>query len=250
MISYKTPKEIATMQTGGKILKEVADAVVAQARPGITTLELDAMATKLLKEKGGDISFATVEGYHWATCTPINEQVVHTPPSQRVLKEGDILTLDIGILYQGLHVDYATSVYIGKQEPNEIKKFLDTGREAVEKALRVVRPGGYLGEISKVLQETIETNGYFILKELTGHGIGKELHEEPYVFCFLDRPVEKTLKLKPGLTIAIEVMYSMGTEEIAYEPGNAWSIISADRSLTACFEKSVAIGENNAILLT
>jgi len=250
MIDYKTEEEIKIMSEGGKKLKQILERLIKFVKPGITTLAIENEAQKLIKEEKAEVSFDKVEGYQFATCLPVNEQIVHTPPSERVLKKGDLLTIDIGLYYQGFHTDCAKTMVVGEEERGEIKRFLDTGREALKKAIEKIKVGGYLGEVSKAIETIIKKNGYFVIKKLTGHGIGKDLHEDPFVFGFLDRPVEKTLKIKPGLVLAVEVIYSMGTEEMAFEKDNDWSIVTKDGSLSSCFEKTVAVTKNGVLILT
>lgn len=250
MIHLKSREEIALMQEGGKRLMQAVEELLPQIIPGQTTNEVDAIAEQLIEKYGGEPSFKRVPKYFWSTCLPVNEQVVHTPPSDRVLKDGDVLTIDIGMYFKGFHTDYATTVIVGTQKDQEKIKFLKVGQEALEKALTVAKAGHYLGEIAQIMQTEIYNNNYFILKELTGHGVGKDLHEDPYVPNFLDRPVEKTYKMREGLVIAVEIIYSMGTEKIAFEKGNAWSITSQDKSLTACFERSIGITDEKTYVLT
>lgn len=249
MIKLKTPEEIKIMAEGGKRLINVVDQLVPEIKEGTKTEYIDKLAEDLILKQGGTPSFKKVPGFFWSICIPINEQVVHTPPSGRVIKTGDMVTLDIGMYYQGYHTDYAITVLVGEKDPKK-EKFLEIGKQTLEKAIQKAQAGHFLGEISEVIQKEIYGNGYFILKELTGHGVGKDLHEEPYVLGFVDRPVEKTYKIKPGLVIAIEIIYSMGTEKIAYEKGDDWSIITRDKSLSACFERSVAITDKNTVILT
>jgi len=250
MIDYKTEEEIKIMSEGGKKLKQILERLIKFVKPGITTLAIENEAQRLIKEEKAEVSFDKVEGYQFATCLPVNEQIVHTPPSERVLKKGDLLTIDIGLYYQDFHTDCAKTMVVGEEEKGEIKRFLDTGREALKKAIEKIKVGGYLGEVSKAIETIIKKNGYFVIKKLTGHGIGKDLHEDPFVFGFLDRSVEKTLKIKPGLVLAVEVIYSMGTEEMAFEKDNDWSIVTKDGSLSSCFEKTVAVTKNGVLILT
>ncbi len=249
MINLKTNDQIAIMATGGKILKKVADEVEKHIKPGVTTKALDELADTLLTKYGAEASFKKVKGYKYATCLPVNEQAVHTMPSSRVLKSGDIITLDIGAYYKGFHTDYAISVPVGQVE-DKVTKFLETGKATLERAIKMVKEGEYLGTIAKFIQSEIEGNGYFILKDLTGHGIGRELHEDPYVPNYLDRGIEKTYKIQSGFVMALEIIYSMGSEKIAYEPGVPWSIVSEDRSLSACFERTVAVSDKKTFILT
>lgn len=250
MITLKTPEEIEIMKVGGKILKNVVDELVPWIQEGQSTLEIDKKAEELIRSQGAEPSFKTVNGYDWTICIPINEQAVHTPPSNRVVQDGDLVTVDIGVLYKGFHTDYATSKVVGTKVNPDTQRFLEVGKETLEKAIARVHAGTHLGELGEFIYNEITSNGYFIMKELTGHGIGRELHEDPYVLNFLDRPVQKTYKIKPGFVFALEIIYSMGSEEIAYEKGNSWSIISKDKSLSACFEKTLAVTEEKTFILT
>jgi methionyl aminopeptidase len=250
MIDYKSEEEMELMRQGGEMLRNVVTELLPRVKEGMTTQEVDRIATELIKNQGGDISFNKVKGYHWSTCLCINEQVVHTRPSKRKLKNGDVFTVDIGVYYKNFHTDFATTFVIGGKTDPETEKFLETGKKTLEKAIAKANAGARIGEISKVIQDNIYGEGYFILKELTGHGVGRELHEDPFVPGYLDRKIEKTLEIKPGLVIAIEVIYSKGTEDIAYESGDDWSITSSDLSLTACFEHTIAITKKGTIVLT
>lgn len=247
MINPKSPQEIEIMRQAGEKLKKVVKKILPKIKPGVRPQEIDSLAEKEILKLGGKPSFRTVKGYRWTICLPVNEQIVHTPPIGRRLREGDLVTLDIGLLYKGYHVDYATTIYLG-DPPAKVKKFLDKGKEALERALGKIKAGVYLGEVSQIIQRTIEEAGYSIVKELSGHGIGKRLHEDPFVLNFLDRPIGKTLRLPEGLTIAVEVIYSMGKGEIVYEP-DGWSIRTLDRSLSACFEHTIVVGKNQAEIL-
>ncbi len=250
MIHLKKPEEILLMIEGGKRLQETVRELLPVIQAGMTTNDIDKEAEKLIKKNGGEPSFKRVPRYTWSTCLPINEQVVHTPPSKRILKKEDVLTVDIGIYYRGFHTDYATTFVVGGKSNEETQRFLQTGKETLAKAIKKVQNNRYLGEISQCIEEELLKNKFFALKALTGHGVGKELHEDPFVPGYLDKKVEKTYKMRTGLALAIEVIYSMGTEEIAHEKGKEWSIISKDKSLTACFEDTVAITDKGTIVLT
>lgn len=249
MAHLKTEEEIAVMVEGGKRLKKIVNELRPMLRAGIRTREIDREAESLIQKYEGEASFRKVPRYYWNTCLPINEQVVHTPPSDRVVQTGDLLTLDIGLYYRGYHTDYAETVLVGEDDPTK-RRFLDVGEETLAKAIGQAKVGNRLGHIALAIQKEMERNSFFVLKELTGHGIGKELHEDPYVPGFLDSPIEKTSLIKPGLVIAIEVIYAMGTERIKYEKGEDWSIVTADGSLSACFEHTVAVTENGVRILT
>ncbi len=250
MIHLKTDAEIEIMKQSGAILRKSVEELMPQVVEGMTTMELDQLAEKLIRKNGGEPSFNKVPGYSWTTCVPVNEQIVHTPPSDRVLKKGDVLTVDIGAYFKGFHSDYATTVVIGGVTDPKVKKFLEVGQKTLDLAIAAAKNGHYIGEISAVIEREVRGNGYYILKQLTGHGIGRELHEDPFVPGFLDRPIEQTYKMRPGLVIAVEIIYSMGSDKMKYESEDEWSIITADRSLAACFEKTIAITDKNTCILT
>ena len=250
MIDYKSEEEILRMREGGARLRKVVSTLLPEIKVGQTTEEIDKRAEELIIKEGGQSSFKKVKGYKWSTCLTINEQVVHTPPSSRRLADGDVLTVDIGMFYQGFHTDFATTVVVGEKSDQEKETFLEAGKQTLKAAIGEAKSGQRIGHISAAIEKGIETAGYFIMKDLTGHGVGRELHEDPFVPGYVDGAIEKSLMIKPGLVIAIEVIYSKGTEKIKPEPGNDWSIISADRSLTACFEHSVAITKKGTLILT
>ncbi len=250
MITLKSRDEITAMQIGGGILKRVLKEVVAEVKDGITTRELDSLADILIQKYGGYPGFKHVQGYKYATCICVNEQLVHTEPSARILKKGDVVTIDAGVYYEGLHTDSAETVIVENVHDVVKINFLNAGKEAVKKAITLARPGNYIGNISQKLEEIITGSGYFVVNELTGHGVGRELHEDPLIPGFVDGDIEKTPKIKPGMTLAIEIIYSMGTNRISYEKGSKWSIKTRDNSLGACFEHTIAILEKNTLILT
>lgn len=249
-VLLKTPEEIKIMQEGGAILHRVMQDLLKIVRPGITTNSLDQAARAKIKEYGADASFDKVKGYRWAICTSVNEQIVHTPPSDYILQEGDVLTIDAGVYYKGYHTDHAKTVIVGENSDPAVEKFLKVGETALAKAIDKVREGARLGEISACVQKEIEDAGYEVVKQLTGHGIGRELHEEPHVPNFLSQPIEQTLQMMPGLVIAIEPIYAMGSGEMVYEEGDSRSIATKDGSLSAQFEHTVALTDKNRIILT
>ena len=250
MITYKTDAEIEIMRAGGTKLKATMKQLVPQVRAGMTTNDINTLAEKYLHEQGAELSFNKVEGYKWAVCVPINEQVVHTPPTKRILKDGDMLTIDIGAYYQGFHTDYATTLVVGGKLTPKIDAFLKAGKEALELAIEQAHVGKRIGHISEAIEKKIVGAGYTIMKQLTGHGVGHELHEDPFIPGYVTKSIEKTMKLKPGMVLALEVIYSMGSAEIAYEEGQEWSIITADKSMSACFEHTIAITDKNTLVLT
>lgn len=248
MAILKTPEQIESMVRGGKILHDAVKHAEKVIKAGMTTLQLNDDIEAFIVSQGGEGGFKRVPGYSWATCICINEQVVHTPPSDRIIQDGDVVTVDVGVFLDGLHTDSATTVQVGTQTA-DVTQFLETGKRALGKALKQAVAGKHIGNISHAFQTEIEGAGYSIIKELTGHGVGKDLHEDPYIPCYSRGSIEKTEKLKPGMTLALEVMYAMGRPEIENEPGG-WSIKMADNSLAATFEHSIAITEKRTLILT
>ncbi len=252
MIYLKTPEEIKILRKSGKILRETVDQLRKIIQPGVRTEEIDRIAEKTIKEKDAKPSFKEVKGYYWTICAPVNEEIVHVPPSKRVLNQGDIFTLDIGVYFQGFHTDYAESFFIGdkKNAKKEVLEFLKVGRETLNKAISKFKFNHYLGEVSEAIEKNIYKNGYYVIKALSGHGIGRNLHEETLVLGYLNKPKKETLLIREGLVIAIEVIYSMGTEEMVHDKNNHWIIRTKDNSLSACFEKTVAILNKKTVIIT
>jgi methionyl aminopeptidase len=248
MIHLKTPEEIAVMREGGRKLGSILEDLLAFSTPGVVLTDIEKRACALIEKAGATASFKTVPGYKWATCLNVNEVVVHGIPTNYVLHDGDILTIDMGILYKGFHTDTAGTKSIGLSKKNE--EFLNIGKKALEKAIEQSRIGNRIGNISKVIEETIESAGYSIVKSLVGHGIGRELHEEPQIPNFLRGTIENTLPLQEGMTIAIEPIYSAGGGEIVYQNTDGWTLATRDRSLTAVFEHTLAITTNGPYVLT
>lgn len=257
MIHYKTPEEIEIMRQGGKILAEVLFETIDKVKPGVTELEIDKIAEELILKKGGYPGFKKVRGYHHATCISTNNVVVHGIPSNRILEEGDIVGIDCGVLFKGFNTDMAQTVRVTgvrkdlkKPDVFEVDKFLETGKKALKKAISVAVEGNRIGDISKTIQDIVEGQNYSIVRSLIGHGVGKKLHEEPEVPGYLSKKIEKTSKLLPGMTIAIEVIYNMGSPEVSYSSADGWTISTSDGSLSGLFERTVAITESGTEVLT
>ncbi|MCL4382685.1 MAG: type I methionyl aminopeptidase [Patescibacteria group bacterium] len=249
MISLKTKEEMEIMKKGGQILAGVMEKVKRNVRPGVSTLELDRLADKLISQKG-EPSFKKVRDYKWASCMCVNDIVVHGIPGDYKLKEGDLLGIDIGMLYQGFHSDMAQTVIVGEQKEKNKLKFLKTGQKALEKAINQALVGKHIGHLSAIIQETVEKEGYSSVRALTGHGIGKNLHEEPAIPCFLEDKVEKTPKLKEGMTLAVEIIYNQGKAQVVYRNDDGWTIQTEDGKLSGLFEDTIAITAKGPIVLT
>jgi methionyl aminopeptidase len=251
MIKIKTPEQIKIMQTCGKMLGDTVWETCAKVMPGMTEIEVDALADKLIKQKGAEPGFKKVEGYHNATCLSTNEVVVHGIPSPYVLKEGDIIGVDCGVYYKGFHTDMAETVKIGTKKDEAVDKFLTVGKKALEAGIRQARVGNHVGDISKAIQDIVEVqNGYSVVRNLVGHGVGEELHEDPEIPGYLLGRIEKTPLLKEGMVIAIEVIYNMGGPDLAFANNDGWTLQSKDGSLAGLFERSVAITANGPLIIT
>lgn len=250
MITIKTHQEIEIMREGGQILKRVMAELLPSVRPGITTKEINQKAEALIVSFGAEASFKTVKNYPWATCLPVNQQIVHTPPSEKILRDGDLLTVDIGVYYKGYHTDYATSYIVGSSANPAIAGFLRVGASALQSAVDQARVGKYIRDISQTIFHHVNTGGYHVIKELTGHGIGKKLHEDPLIPGYVLANSDQKIKLVPGMTLAIEVIYAVGTDRLKPESGSEWSLVTSDGSLSACFEKTIAVTENKPFILT
>ncbi|MBI3485761.1 type I methionyl aminopeptidase [Candidatus Daviesbacteria bacterium] len=242
-VLVRTKKELELMRKSGQIsasaLKKTLDAV----KPGISLQDLEKIAEDEILRLGGGVSFKTVPGYRWATCLTINDEVVHGIPRDIELKIGDILSIDLGAVYQSWHTDTAWSIVVGKEQ----NQFLKVGEQALWNGIDQAIEGKRIGDISEAIQNVVESNGYSIVRSLIGHGVGRELHEEPEVPGFGKKGTG--LVLKKGMTIAIEVIYTSGSGEVKLSP-DGWTIESVDHSMGGLFEMTVVIGEKKAEILT
>jgi methionyl aminopeptidase len=255
MINLKTKEEIEIMRIGGKMLAETLEEVIKNVRPGISELELDSLAEKLILEKGGEPGFKKVEGYKHATCISTNDVVVHGIPTDYKLAEGDKIGIDCGVYYKGFHTDMAQTTVVGgkslnKKYVSDINKFLKTGEKAMWEGIKAAKFGNRIGDISRAIQVIVEGQGYSMVRNLIGHGVGRELHEDPEVPGFLDRPILRTPLLEEGMTIAVEVIYNMGKKEVVYGNRDGWTIKTKDGSLSGLFERSIVITRQGTEVLT
>ena len=267
MINIKTKEEIEIMKHAGKILAEVLFEVLKNAKPGVTELELDGLAEKLILEKGAEPAFKRVEGYKHTICVSTNEVVVHGIPTDYKLKEGDILGIDCGVFYKGFNTDMAETLRVSTQNSRQrrgspkaaklkaqnydkIDRFLEIGKKALKEGIKQAKEGNRVGNISKSIQDIVESEGYSVVRSLVGHGVGKELHEEPEVPGFLVGKIEDTPLLKQGMTIAVEVIYNMGKSELVYSNDDGWTISTKDGSMSGLFERTIAITGKEPLILT
>ncbi len=252
MINIKTKEEIEIMKKGGKILAEALFETLKEVKPGITEAELDKIAENAIRKRGGEPGFMRVPGYKHTICVATNEVVVHGIPGPRVLKEGDIICIDCGVYYGGFHTDMAETIIVGSESSviKEVRDFLKTCKLALQEAISVAKAGNRVGHISKTIQDIVEGKGYSIVRSLVGHGVGRELHEEPEVPGFLQGKIERTPLLKEGMTLAVEVIATMGSPEVCYANEDGWTIKTVDNSLSAVFERTILITKDKPLILT
>ena len=247
MIQIKSQREIELMREAGRILDETRRLLESHLKPGVSTLQLDHLAEEYILSLGATPSFKGYHGFPGSICTSINEVVVHGIPStKQVLKEGDIITLDFGVNYKGYHADSATTYPIGEVSPN-ISKLLEVTEKALYVGLEMAKPGNYVSDISHAIESYVKPFGYGIVEEFTGHGIGRELHEEPYVPNF-GKPKQGPV-LKPGMTFCVEPMVNLGTKRVKILSDN-WTTVTTDRKPSAHFEHMIVITETGYDILT
>ncbi len=234
------------MKNNGQKLKQVMDEALTRVKPGVTLQEIEEVAIKKIEELGGEPSFKMVPNYHWATCINLNEGIVHGIPDDTPIKKGDLVSVDAGFYSQDFHSDMARTIEV---ETKKRTKFLQAGKRALEKAIRQARPGKRVGDISLAIEQAIKKAGYNPVKRLTGHGVGRQLHQEPMIPCFLKEEVRKTPLLKKGMVLAIEVIYTQG-EPALFVADDGWTIRTQDGKIAALFEETVALGANGPLILT
>jgi methionyl aminopeptidase len=248
MVTLKSAREIERMRASGRIVAQVLEAVEAEIRPGVTTVELDRLAEKIIQgHEGARPAFKGYGGFPASICASVNEEVVHGIPSvSRRLEAGDIIGIDVGVLMDGYHADAARTFAVGPVSA-ETRRLLAVTRSALEAGIEAAQPGARLGDVSAAIQSVAEVAGFSIVRDLVGHGIGQHLHEDPQVPNF---GIEgRGLALEPGLVIAIEPMVNVGGSEVRTLE-DAWTIVTIDGSLSAHFEHTVAITENGPDILT
>ncbi len=246
MIHIKTPEEIKIMSEGGHMLALIRDELASLAKPGITTKQLDDIAFKRIKAAGGEPSFLGHGGFPATICASVNEQIVHGIPGNQILQEGDIIGIDIGMKYKGFHNDTAVTVPVGQIDKN-IQNLLDITKKSFYAGLKEVKNGVHLGDVQNAIQKVIESAKYGIVRELTGHGVGRELQEEPSIPNFGKKGTGYILKT--GMVIAIEPMVTLGSPEINISQ-DGWTITTSDLSMSAHFEHTLAVTPSGAQILT
>jgi len=246
MITIKTSEEIQIMTEGGKILAKIMEELEKQVKAGITTKELDRAAEALILKYGAKPSFKNYKGFPACLCTSINEKLVHVVPSDSALKQGDIISLDLGLLYKGFHADMAITVGVGKIS-KKAKKLIKTTKESLDFIIKKIKPGMKTSQVGSLIENFIKKRGFGVIRELCGHGIGRNLHEEPQLPNYKD--VREEAVLKEGMTICLEPMVTLGDWRIK-KAKDGYGFETKDGSLSAHFEHTIAITKKGAKILT
>ncbi len=248
MITIKSTRELETMGVAGRILADTLALVTSRVAPGVSTWELDAVAEDFIRSHpGARPSFKGLYDFPASLCTSVNAEIVHGIPSRRrILQDGDIISIDCGVCLDGLHADSATTVAVG-QASDEVQRLLRVTQDALDEGIRAAIPGNHTGDIGHAIQRVVERAGFSVVRELVGHGIGASFHEEPQVPNF-GKP-KRGPRLVAGMTLAIEPMVNVGRREIRTLE-DKWTVVTADGSLSAHFEHTVAIDKDGPRVLT
>ncbi len=246
MIILKSKEEIEHLWESNQIVAHILSDLRKMVQPGITTLELDVYAETKIRQQGGIPAFKGYRGFPATVCVSINEQVVHGIPGSRRLKEGDIVSLDLGVILKGFYGDAAITIPVGKIS-EEAARLLDVTEKALYKGIEQAKTGKRLYDISHAIQSWVEGNRFSVVREFVGHGVGRDLHEEPQIPNFGEP--NRGVQLKRGMVLALEPMVNMGTWKVRVEP-DGWTAVTADGRLSAHFEHTIAITEDGPYILT
>src|SRR5438067_6418220 len=247
-IVCKSASEIDKMRQSGRIVRQVLDHVRVLVAPGVTTMDLERSAEKKIKELGAKPAFKGYYDYPCVLCTSVNDEIVHGIPSEkRVLKEGDIVSIDCGVILDGYYGDSAITVPVGSSVRPEVKKLLEVTKASLERAIQTVRIGGTVGDVGAAVQEMVEANGFSVVRDFVGHGIGTRLHEEPQVPNYGTRG--QGTRLREGMVLAIEPMVNSGKPGVRVLE-DKWTAVTEDGSYSAHFEHCVAVTKNGPLVLT
>lgn len=246
MIKYKSAREIKAMAAAGEIVAEVLEELREAVRPGVTTASLDRIAERRIRSRGGEPAFLGYHNFPASICSSVNEEVVHGIPGLRRLQEGDIISIDVGVLLKGYYGDAAATFPVGRVSP-EAEKLITVTRLSLQQAIEAMNRGGRLSDLSHAVQSYVEMESFSVVRSYVGHGIGKQMHEEPQVPNF-GLPGRGPV-LRAGLVLAIEPMVNAGSWEVRVLE-DQWTVVTADGRLSAHFEHTVALGENGPQVLT
>jgi methionyl aminopeptidase len=230
---------------GGSALGSVRRKLVGMVKPGLDLFEIEAAARKLIADAGAVPNFAFIDNYGFATCLMVNDEVVHCRPRHYLIKAGDLITVDVGLEWHGWQLDTADSLLAGRSDD----KFIETGRQVLDKAIMAAKLGNRVGNISKIIQDMLEKNGYAAVRQYCGHGLGRQIHEEPQIPCYLEGSIVDTPLIKPGMVLAIEVMMNEGGYKVVLDK-DGWRSRTADGSRSAQFEHSIMITTSGPRILT
>jgi methionyl aminopeptidase len=248
MVVCKSQSELDKMRRSGHIVRQVLDELRAMVAPGVSTMDLEKLAERRIKESGAKPAFKGYYGYPCVLCTSINDEIVHGIPSaKRVLKAGDIVSIDCGVVLDGYYGDAAITVAVGDSVSPERKKLMEVTEQSLYKAIEKVKIGNTISDIGGAVQEFVEANGFSVVREFVGHGIGTKLHEEPQVPNFRSRGAD--MRLREGMVLAIEPMVNSGGPE-ARVLEDKWTAVTLDGSSSAHFEHCVAVTRNGPLILT
>lgn len=246
-VTIKTAREIELMREAGRLLEKVHDELAAFIRPGISTLDIDRLGEKLIRSFGCTPNFLNYNGYPASICVSVNDEVVHGIPKEgRILREGDIVSLDAGLIYKGYHSDAARTHGVGKISP-EAQQLIDVTRQSFFEGIKYAKAGNHLNDISTAIGTYAERYGYGVVRDLVGHGIGTHLHEDPQIPNFPQR--RRGIRLVPGMTLAIEPMINQGRADVAWLDDD-WTVVTQDGTLSAHYENTVLITEGGPEILT
>ena len=247
MIVRKSKSELETMREGGRITAACLKMLAENAREGVTTRDLDRLAEEFIRDHGGKPEFKGYQGFPASICASPNSMIVHGIPDDYTLKTGDIISLDVGVRYEGFVTDSATTVAVG-EVGSETTGLLDITKECLAAATQEMRYGNRLGDVGHAIQSVAESKGYGVVRDLVSHGVGRDMHEDPQIPNYGERGTG--LRLLPGMTFAIEPMITLGSYDISISELDGWSIFTADGSLAAHFEHTIAVTENGPLVIT
>lgn len=255
-IILKSAREIDLMRDAGRVVHRVLERMSELARPGVTTAELNAVAEEMIAQAGGTALFKGVRNpqakfpFPAALCTSVNEQLVHGIPAERVLQDGDILSVDCGVRLAGYCGDSATTIPVGNVSA-ETQHLLDVTRTALDLAIENIRPGRMWSEVARTIQEFVEGERLSVVRDFVGHGIGREMHEEPKVPNYWDKRQQASdFELRPRMVLAVEPMVNLGTSAVGYADDECWVVVTRDRKFAAHFEHTIAVADDGADVLT
>jgi len=247
-IILKNKEEQKIVIEGGKRLSEIKHGLLEKVKVGVSAWEIEELAVELTKRSGGEVSFAKVPGYRWATCINVNEGIVHGIPKKEVVfQKGDIVSVDVGLFYEGFNTD--TSFSVGLDVDSETQKFLNVGKDTLDKAIAKVVKGNHIYDISEVIERNLRDNNYNPVRALVGHGVGRQLHEGPQIPQFIVDKRVQTPEIVVGSVLAVEIIYSTGSGEIKHA-SDGWTIVTKDGKISALYEDTICVTENGSLNVT